>query len=196
VSTLDLALFPLASVLIPGAVFDLRIFEPRYLDLVRECTREDRAFGVCLILEGHEVGAPALPAAVGTLARIVDFHSRPDGLLGIRVQGGARFRVLRTRVRDNGLLHGDIELCAVDIAQPLPPEYALLATILERLLERIGGVAASYARPLLDDACWVGWRLTEHLPLPAAERQHLLQLDDPIARLAALTRLLSRIQNA
>ncbi|MBX3689510.1 MAG: LON peptidase substrate-binding domain-containing protein [Dokdonella sp.] len=190
-----MALFPLASVLLPGALFDLRIFEPRYLDLVRECTREDRAFGVCLILAGQEVGAPAVPAAVGTLARIIDFHTLPDGLLGIRVQGGARFRVMHTRVRDNGLLHGEVALCTKDIAQPLPPEYALLATILERLLERIGGFADAYERALLDDACWVGWRLTEHLPLPATERQHLLQLDEPIARLAALTRLLSRIQS-
>ena len=79
----DLPLFPLNAVLFPGGELALRIFEPRYLDLVRECTRQERPFGVCLILDGAEAGAPAMPAAVGTLARIVDFEARTDGLLGI-----------------------------------------------------------------------------------------------------------------
>ena len=80
---LDLPLFPLANVLFPGGHLPLRIFEPRYIDLVRECARTGRGFGVCLILEGREAGQPAIPAAVGTLATITDFHTREDGLLGI-----------------------------------------------------------------------------------------------------------------
>lgn len=190
----DLPLFPLAHVLFPDAQLDLRIFEPRYLDLVRDCAREGRGFGICLILDGHEAGAPALPAAVGTLARIVDFHTLPDGLLGIRVQGSTRFRVSATRVRDNGLLHGQVEHWADEARRPVPPEYGLLVTILERLLERIGGHGAHYPRSRLDDAAWVGFRLAQHLPLSAPEKQELLQLIDPLARLARLVQWLPRFQ--
>ena len=92
-----LPLFPLSSVLLPGAATTLRIFEPRYLDLVRDCGRNGSGFGVCLILEGSESGAPALPAAVGTLATIEDFDRDADGLLVLRVRGGRRFRVRQVR---------------------------------------------------------------------------------------------------
>src|SRR5262249_28333950 len=109
VASNDIPLFPLNTVLFPGGPLSLRVFERRYLDLVRDCARNDSGFGVCLILHGREVGEPAVPAAVGTLARIVDFYTLPDGLLGIRASGGERFHVDRTRVRDNGLAHGQVE---------------------------------------------------------------------------------------
>ena len=104
-----LPIFPLNTVLFPGGALSLRIFERRYLDLVRDCARDGAGFGVCLILEGREAGEPALPAAVGTLARIVDFSTTPDGLLGIRALGTQRFRLARSRVRDNGAAHGEVE---------------------------------------------------------------------------------------
>src|SRR5690625_2812626 len=86
-SLTDIPLFPLATVLFPGGLLELRIFEPRYLDLARECTRAQKCFGVCLILGGEEVGNPAVPAAVGTLARITDFFTHAEGILGICVEG-------------------------------------------------------------------------------------------------------------
>jgi len=95
VESVDIPLFPLNTVLFPGGPLSLRIFEPRYLDLVRDCTRNGSGFGVCLILQGREAGEPAVPAAVGTFARIVDFYTLSDGLLGIRAEGGERFRVER-----------------------------------------------------------------------------------------------------
>ncbi len=84
-----LPLFPLSTVLFPGGQLTLRIFEARYLDLVRECSRSGDGFGVCTVLEGSEVGSPALPAAVGCEARITDFSTGPDGLLMLSVQGGS-----------------------------------------------------------------------------------------------------------
>ena len=105
----SLPLFPLQTVLVPGAALDLRIFERRYLDMVGECGRNGSGFGVCLILEGNEAGAPAIPVAFGTEAVIEDFGSTPEGLLSLRVRGGRRFHVLRTRVRDTGLIVADIE---------------------------------------------------------------------------------------
>ncbi|MDW8480234.1 MAG: LON peptidase substrate-binding domain-containing protein [Xanthomonadales bacterium] len=190
----QLPLFPLRTVLFPGGVLHLRIFEPRYLDLVRECTRADATFGVCLILDGREVGTPALPARVGTEARIVDFHTLPDGMLGIVCRGEARFRVLSTRVRDNGLVIGMVEPLAGEPALRVPPQFALLATLLERMIERIGLAFGPLRKADLDDAGWVGLRLAELLPLELAERQELLELTDPLLRLARIVELLPRFQ--
>jgi Lon protease-like protein len=186
-----LPLFPLGTVLFPGGRLSLRIFEPRYLDLVRDCTRQGHGFGVCLILAGREVGEPALPAAIGCEANIIDFSATADGLLGIVVVGGRRFRVERTRVRDNGLLLGDIAwLPEVDRAR-VRPEHHLLSVVLGRLCERAGDACE---KAELEDAEWVGWRLGEWLPLTHAQRQGLLQENDPHARLQRLVEQLPQFQ--
>jgi len=134
----EIPLFPLNAVLFPGSTLGLRIFEARYLDMVRECARSGRGFGVCLIMQGQEAGEPALPAAVGTLASIVDFDTLPDGLLGISVTGGARFRVQRSRIRGNGLVIGEVRGWPDEPVVPVPLEFSLLPAILERLAEQSG----------------------------------------------------------
>ena len=194
VTTHDIPLFPLSAVLFPDGLLSLRIFEPRYLDLVRDCSRNSSGFGVCLILAGREAGEPATPAAVGTLAHIEDFYTLPDGLLGIRARGSRRFRATATRVRDNGLVHGTVDWLPDEPATSLPPEHGLLAVILERLLEQVGGEHAQAGRHRLDDASWVGFRLAELLPVSADERQHWLQLTDPLQRLDSLLRCMPRFQ--
>lgn len=193
---LDIPLFPLSAVLFPGGPLQLRIFEPRYLDMVRECARSGAGFGVCLILQGREVGEPAVPAAVGTLARITDFYTLPDGLLGIAAEGCARFRVLSTRVRDNGLMHGRVRFWPDEPQLVVPPEHGLLPTILERLVEQLGPHYKDAPRACYDDASWVGFRLAELLPLTHTERQQLLEVTDPIERLRALRDSLPRFQRA
>ncbi len=193
----DLPLFPLSTALFPGGRAHLRVFEPRYVDLVRECTREGRPFGVNQILQGAETGAPATPAAVGTLAHIRDFFALDGGLLGIRIEGGQRFRVERTRVRGDGQLRADIALWPDEPASPLPPEYGLLSTILDRLLTAFASdLVQPFDAPQLDDASWVSMRLSEMLPLSPGERQKMLELGDPLERLAALNELLPRFQRA
>ena len=191
----DLPLFPLSSVLFPGGPLTLRIFESRYLDMVRECSRNGSGFGVCLILDGGEVGAPAKPAAVGTIARIVDFYTLPDGLLGITAEGGERFHVERTRVRHDGLLRGDVQYLPAEPVLPVPAEYGLLATLLERIAEKAGGDYERAPRAYFDNASWVGFRLAELLPLENVERQQVLITTDPIARLHMLTEYLQRFQH-
>lgn len=181
-----LPLFPLRTVLVPGGALGLRIFETRYLDMVRECGRSGSGFGVCLILEGAEAGTPATPAAVGTEARIEDFDATPEGLLTLRVRGARRFRVRRTRVRADGLILGDVDWCAPDPDDPLRPEHVLLGDVLRQTLERTGDGAIDIPQARFDDAAWVGWRLTELLALDDAVRQALLQEDDPHARLDRL----------
>lgn len=182
-----LPLFPLHTVLVPGAALDLRVFEARYLDLVRECGRSARGFGVCMIVEGDEAGAAATPAAWGTEARIEDFGSDPRGVLTLRVRGHRRFHVARTRVRDNGLVVGDVQWRDPDGDDELRPEHALLGTLLQKILEQAGGEHAGAGPALAGDAAWVGWRLAELLPLSLVQRQSLLQEDDPHARLQRLT---------
>ena len=181
-----LPLFPLATVLLPGASLGLRVFEARYLDLVRECGRSGRGFGVSLILEGREAGAPALPAAVGTEAVIEDFDTDTDGLLTLRVRGARRFRAGRMRVRDNGLQVADVDWLEEPTPQPLRPEHAPLITVLRHVLERSGSEHAGAPGARFWEADWVSWRLAELLPMANAERQALLQLDDPHARLERL----------
>ena len=183
----SLPLFPLQTVLVPGAALDLRIFERRYLDMVGECGRNGSGFGICLILEGNEAGTPATPVAFGTEAVIEDFGNTPEGLLSLRVRGRRRFHVLRTRVRDTGLIVADIEW-RDDVAPSsrLRPEHALLAELLRRILLQVDAGHVDPDPALFDDAAWTGWRLAELLPLSMPQRQALLQLDDPHARLQYL----------
>ena len=183
----SLPLFPLRTVLVPGAALDLRIFERRYLDMLRDCGRSGSGFGVCLILDGDEAGAPATPAAFGTEALIEDFDSTPDGLLSLKVRGRRRFRALRTHVRDSGLVVADVEWREDDASSPrLRPEHALLAELLRRILSQIASGDADPSPLLFENAAWVGWRLAELLPLTMPQRQELLQFDDPHARLQRL----------
>ena len=186
-ATTSLPLFPLHGVLVPGAALDLRIFERRYLDMVGECGRNGSGFGICLILEGNEAGTPATPVAFGTEAVIEDFGNTPEGLLSLRVRGRRRFHVLRTRVRDTGLIVANIEW-RDDVAPSsrLRPEHALLAELLRRILLQVDAGHVDPDPALFDDAAWTGWRLAELLPLSMPQRQALLQLDDPHARLQYL----------
>ncbi len=190
----ELPLFPLSTVLYPGGRLELRIFEPRYLDLVRECARTGSGFGVCLIVRGSEAGAPAVPANIGTVARIIDFSTLPDGLLGISARGGARFQVRETRLRDNGLLIGTVERLPEDAVTPVPPQFGVLATILRRLAEQVGGELGAADDAHFDDAGWVAWRLAEMLPLELDEHHQLLLDDDPVRRLGRLAEWLPRFQ--
>ena len=185
----SLGLFPLQTVLMPGGRLGLRIFEARYLDLVRECGRTGSGFGICLVLEGATPGAPAIPAAFGTEALIEDFDTGDDGLLTLRVRGARRFHVTRTRVRDNGLLVGDVQWRVSRLPHALQPQHALLGTLLRRIFEKTGPGGQDEAR--FDDAAWVGWRLAEILPLSDQQRQTLLQEDDADVRLDRLLAMIA-----
>jgi len=187
--TESLPLFPLHTVLLPGAALGLRIFERRYLDLVRDCGRSGSGFGVCLILEGGEVG-PATPAAFGTEAVIEDFDTGADGLLSLKLRGRRRFHVARTRVRDNGLVIGDVEWRQPDPEEELRPEHALLGTLLQTMLDHIDGDQAKLSPQLFDNAAWVGWRLAELLPITPEQRLGVLQEDDPHQRLEFMLQLI------
>lgn len=186
----SLPLFPLHAVLLPGAALGLRVFERRYLDMVGDCGRSGQGFGICLILEGEEAGVPATPAAFGTEALIEDFDTGDDGLLTLQIRGARRFHVARTRVRDNGLVMADVTWREADLDDAVRPEHALLATLLQHLLEQVGGEHSKVSNARFDDAAWVGWRLAEFLPISEDQRLALLQEDDVHARLDQLLHLI------
>jgi Lon protease-like protein len=188
-------IFPLRTVLVPGGFLPLQIFEPRYLDMVRDCARSGAGFGVCLILQGQEAGRVPQHARIGTVARIRDFHTLENGLLGIVAQGHERFRIERTWMRDNGLLVADIHLLEAHGGRPLPADYALLGTIAERLMEKLEGNYPDYHPGCLDDAAWVSFRLTELLPMENQQRLELLEMDQPEDRLQRLLEMMPRFSS-
>lgn len=194
-ATRDVPLFPLGTVLFPGGLLPLKIFEQRYLEMAKGCLRDGTPFGVCLIREGSEVGTPATHESLGCLARITQWDMQQLGLLQLVGQGGARFRVLERRVRANGLIVADIEILGERADAPLPEKFRACRQLLERIVAEHG--ERLFARPfLLDSSAWVGARLAEVLPLPAAARQKLLELDDSLQRLEILQRLLEKSASA
>ncbi len=192
--TAEIPLFPLNTVLFPGGPLPLRIFEPRYVDMVRYCMRERAPFGVVLIRAGVEAGgAVTSTAEVGTSARIVDFFQMPDGLLGITCVGERRFRVTDRRVQSDGLNMGTVEWSSAEPHEDLPAEYAHLAQLVRKVLPELGEIYHTIPKHF-DDAGWVSARLAEILPINLAEKQYCLELDNPVQRLARLSPFIRRAE--
>jgi len=183
-------LFPLNTVLFPGGPLKLRIFEPRYVDMIGRCMRENTAFGVALIIEGLEAGGPATTATVGTSARIVDFEKLPDGLLGITAVGEKSFRLASVHRQPDGLNMAEVEWLAAEPSLPVPDAYAPFVLLLQQALPELAPLY-DFSPVSYEDASWVGARLVEILPLPPGEKQRCLEMQDPIARLEHLR---SRVQ--
>ena len=188
--TTEFPLFPLNTVLFPGGTLPLRVFEARYMDMARRCLREKTMFGVCLIREGHEVGKPAVPERVGCQARIVDCDMQQMGVLQLVTQGMDRFEILSTSTNSQGLILAEIELIPAEPQIPVPGQFSACSALVSRILAEHGpGIFAEPHRP--DDAAWVGYRLAEVLPFPPEDRQKLLCMQDSLARLSILNRIIS-----
>ena len=184
----ELPLFPLQTVLLPGGLLALRVFEARYVDMVARCLRGANRFGVVAIREGAEVGA-ATTYGFGTSAEIVDWHQEQGGLLGILAAGREPFRLHETRREPDGLYVGSVDFLEIMPPNKLGSAHEPLAALLKRLIEPLPlyrGVAASF-----DDAVWVGGRLIELLPLDLPLKQSLLELRDACARLDRLAAALT-----
>lgn len=181
----EIPLFPLSTVLYPGGPLPLRIFETRYVDMVRDCLRRDTSFGVLLIREGMEAGGAAAVMSVGTRARIVDFNPMPDGLLGIVCRGEGRFRLLERWRQADGLNIGRVQAIDAPPRTPVPERFRHLAELLRKVLPELGSLYASIKSDF-EDADWVSCRLAEILPLEQREKQLLLEQEDPVERLALL----------
>ena len=193
-------LFPLNTVLFIDGQLPLRIFEPRYVDMVGRCMREQAGFGVVLIRAGQEARLTAQPqqpsfCEFGTYAEITDFDQLPDGLLGIVGTGKRNFQVLSVREREDHLLLADVEFLPEEPELRLPDEYRPLSELLSKLLDH-PAARRMYAQVLVDlnDARSVSWRLAELLPVEPAVKQAVLVLPTAQERLAELNRIVERLQ--
>jgi Lon protease-like protein len=198
-------LFPLGTVLFPGGLLPLRIFEVRYLDMIGKCRKAGVPFGVVSLTSGSEVrkaGADAESfAAVGTLATIREFESPQSGLLQIECIGTQRFRVRDTELQKHGLWVAEVESVPDDVALEIPDDLKHTATALQRLIDTLEerrraqgeAVRLPIAEPYrLDDCGWVANRWCELVPMQLELRQRLMELDSPLMRLELVSDLLAR----
>jgi Lon protease-like protein len=184
-------IFPLGTVLFPGSMLPLRIFEVRYMDMAKACLRDGSVFGVCLIREGQEVGAPAVPEAVGCTARIAECDVEELGILKVKAEGLERFRIVSREVSRAGLIHAEVEALAPEASLQDAPGLAESSDFLRKVIAGIG--TERFSEPLqFEDASWVGFRLAEILPLRADVKQSLLELTDATLRLAILHKFLQQ----
>ncbi len=191
---MSLALFPLNTVLFPGCTLDLQLFEARYLDMISRCMKKGESFGVVCILDGKEVGmAPDGYALIGCEALIRDFKQQDNGLLGIRVEGGRRFRVLDTGVQKDQLLVAEVQWLDEQPDQPLDEEDADLLALLQALAEH-PMVSSLDMDARAEGQQALGNQLAYLLPFTDADKIDLLQLDDPQQRLDAIQMLLDELQ--
>ncbi len=201
----EVPLFPLDTVLFSGGRLSLRLFEPRYLDMLARCLKSQSGFGVVLSRQAPEDLQPDVDASawqgpevpdifdVGTYAVVVDFDQLEDDTLGIVCQGEAKFRVRETRVLKDGLLVGDVEFLPEERPQALSAEHRPLIDVLRELL-RHPLVSKLDLSVNFDDARSVGWRLAELLPLEPEIKQGLLQMNLPRERLTELARLVDNLR--
>lgn len=189
--SMEIPIFPLNTVLFPGELLPLKIFEPRYMDMAKSCLKDAMPFGICLIHQGAEVGSPAIPYAVGTLAHIVGWDMPQLGILHITAHGCERFVIEDSTVKRNGLVTANVRLIEPETAQAVPSAYAACADIMRHIVEELG--EARFAMPLrLDDASWLSYRLAETLPLKSRVKQNLLEMNDALMRLKILWEFLKR----
>ena len=183
-----LPLFPLSTVLYPGHDMALRLFERRYIDMMRACLRDDGGFGIVARFDGETEDAADHHASVGTEARVIDFNLLEDGLLGVQCRGFRRFRVLHTTAEADGLIRAEVEWLPPEPAQAIAPTHAGLQTLMREVLRQ-----TEQAESLdvdTDDASSLGYGLAAILPLNLPQAQQLLEMNDPTARLDALIPLI------
>lgn len=187
-SSSEIPLFPLRTVLYPEGPLPLRIFETRYLDMISRCLREDSGFGVVLIREGSETGTSST-YGTGTLARIVDWYQGSDGLLGITARGSERFVIESVRRAPDGLNLATVSMLEPEPRAALPVAFRPMVDILQGVLDDLGRLYEGSERRY-DDASWVGYRFAEILPITAEEKQFCLETEDALERLEVIRVLL------
>ncbi len=185
---MQIPLFPLSSIVMPEGLLPLRLFERRYIDMVKNCFKTETGFGVCLIKQGGEAGTPSHPYPMGTLVSIVDFDQGNDGLLQIVARGEREFRLLTHAPNEAGLQIGEIEFVEDRPAVSMQPEFEHLASKLELILQYVEPTF-SYPETRLDDADWICHRLLELLPLAPEAKFELLQMEDNSERMKTLSAL-------
>lgn len=179
----ELPIFPLGNPLFPAGRLHLNIFEPRYLAMTQACIETGQPFGVCLIQGGFEVGVPAIPAAIGCTARIVEWAQPMTDRYRLVCQGGTLFKIESRRVRDDGLILARVAVIEPPDPQPLPEQHATLGALLQELVDRLGEDAPFSTPHRFQDSAWVANRWAELLPVTPERRQRWLEQRRPLVAL-------------
>lgn len=187
--TISIPIFPLNTVLYPGGMLPLRIFEQRYLEMTRDCLRDTTPFGVCRIREGAEVGTPALPEAVGCTAVIAEWEMPHLGVFHLKTKGWNRFRIRNQATQPDGLIRAEVEVLEEISGNANDDALVLCRRVLEQIVSRLG-TEYFFAPLAYDQPRWVSYRLAEVLPLALEEKQALLEMHGDYERLLRLYRLL------
>ena len=204
-----LPLFPLGTVLHPGGLLPLQIFEVRYLDMIGKCHKNGTPFGVVSLTAGTEVrrlnAEPSGDAFaneafqnMGTLATITDYATPQPGLMVVRCTGTQRFKISRSEKLKHGLWVADVTLLADDLFVPIPDDLQAAADALKKLILTLRERAVPAEQmPILtpyrfDDCGWVANRWSELLPIPVALKQQFMELDNPLLRLELVNDILDR----
>jgi Lon protease-like protein len=196
----DIPIFPLSTVLFPGGVLPLRIFEARYMDMVRDCMQRELPFGICLITRGGEVGEAAEHEAIGCLAHIRGWDMPQLGLLQLRTVGGMRFSVVDRRVGRNGLIRATADELPEDPRVEVPDELSECVMLIRRIVDELREREPDPDKRMIAEPCdvesasWVANRLCEFLPISNSARHKLMALDEPLARLSLVHRYLQQHQ--
>ena len=187
----DVPIFPLRTILFPGSKLPLRIFEPRYLDMVSSSMRSNREFGVVL---SRKVPQPGMleTFSTGTLAKIIDWNQADDGLLGITTLGTNKFELLSMTKQEDGLNIGEIKIIDNEADFKAPPNFDVMISLLRAILEDID--LYDEREKFFQSASWVSFRFAEILPLEIDDKQKCLEFDDPIMRLNFLEPLIRLIR--
>ena len=193
----SLPLFPLHTVLFPDGYMALRVFEVRYLNMVRCCRETGAPFGVVALTKGHEVlqaGAQSEQLhPVGTLATITSVEPLGTGLDLVHCKGSDRFQIQHARKLKYGLWVADVALLPPDRATPIPEDLRHTAVALTQVMRKVPQRHYQDAKPAnFEDCGWVANRWSELLPMPDTTRRQLLQLDSPLLRLELVTDALER----
>lgn len=190
----SLALFPLQTVVFPGGLLPLRIFEPRYMEMVTQAIADHATFGICAIREGRDIDPAAKHHTLGTRVRVIDWDMPQPGILHIQTQALERFVVRSSHSESNGLRIGEVDDVSAEPPLAVPAEFALAAEILYQIMGELG--VEKFAQPHdYNNAVWISYRLSEVLPLKLSIRQNLLEMNDSLARLAILTDFLRKQTN-
>ena len=169
----EIPLFPLKTVLLPANTLGLKIFEPRYLDMIAACMREDSPFGVVLIHRGKETGTGTDIYSIGTTATISDWEHRDDGLLGITALGIQRFEIVTTRTQSDGLTLAEIEMLPDNDSSEIPEQYHYMLKLLDHISAQAGRIRSDN-----QSFCEILYQLIYLLPIDVALKQRLLEIPD------------------